>query len=149
MPLTAKDASEKRHIYEAKLECGDSCYIDEECPICAFEVVDGDGNLQAKPRRRPTLTLCGHTFCKGCVRKVIRQQVKNCSEYYTRLTCPICRELWIEEWGPSPLRDTKILADFVCLDYISSRRIPTYIDNGTIWTDEELQLEVESLLRKN
>jgi predicted amidophosphoribosyltransferase len=45
-----------------------------ECPIC-FETCEG------------VRTLCGHTFCSSCISKVA----------YTTLTCPLCRELLLDE----------------------------------------------------
>jgi hypothetical protein len=57
-----------------------------ECPIC-FE------------SRECVTTLCGHAFCSSCISKVA----------YTTLTCPLCRQLLLDEKASCKVLNETIL----------------------------------------
>ena len=52
-----------------------------ECPVC-FE-----------PYNDPRLLTCGHQFCEGCLKDVIKQQP------HAKIPCPVCREVTAPKLG--------------------------------------------------
>ena len=102
-----------------------------ECPVC-FETREG------------VTTICGHTFCAGCIGKVAS----------TTLTCPLCRQLLLDEQASCKVLNETILKSMAGQprykrhDLLNRYRVfSCRVEEGTLVEDMMGEQLIESLIQ--
>ncbi|CAG5108176.1 Oidioi.mRNA.OKI2018_I69.chr1.g3668.t2.cds [Oikopleura dioica] len=108
--------------HSRKLKKNVSIPIDLRCPVCL--------DLYAKPLFLP----CGHTFCKGCIKRVVdasEEQQKRLYQFF----CPTCRN--IIEYGEGGIdllqKNMKMAQAITKYEFHGGikRRVSSYQENGS------------------